>query len=150
MFGKNSQTQLLLVAVSAAAFTAAGDTGRVTGEGLGLCQGPHIETRTVYIHIEKLRRKIEPEPAQPRYLVTVRGAGRHRGRCGRNCTDLQAVLPFGKRTYPRDCWHRYRPGAGASAIPRHERAGGCRQPRTRCGVSGDHGHTLMPAQHKEN
>jgi two-component system response regulator RegX3 len=34
-----------------------------------------IETRTVDIHIAKLRRKIEPVPAQPRYLVTVRGAG---------------------------------------------------------------------------
>jgi two-component system response regulator RegX3 len=34
-----------------------------------------IETRTVDIHIAKLRRKIEPEPARPRFLVTVRGAG---------------------------------------------------------------------------
>jgi len=34
-----------------------------------------IETRTVDIHIAKLRRKIEPDPTQPRYLVTVRGAG---------------------------------------------------------------------------
>ncbi len=34
-----------------------------------------IETRTVDIHIAKLRRKIEPDPAAPRYLVTVRGAG---------------------------------------------------------------------------
>ncbi|NJD08449.1 MAG: response regulator transcription factor [Methylococcaceae bacterium] len=34
-----------------------------------------IETRTVDIHVAKLRRKIEPAPAEPRYLVTVRGAG---------------------------------------------------------------------------
>lgn len=34
-----------------------------------------VETRTVDIHIAKLRRKIEPNPAEPRYLVTVRGAG---------------------------------------------------------------------------
>ena len=34
-----------------------------------------IETRTVDIHIAKLRRKIEPNPAEPRYLVTIRGAG---------------------------------------------------------------------------
>jgi len=34
-----------------------------------------IETRTVDIHIAKLRRKIEPEPGEPRNLVTVRGAG---------------------------------------------------------------------------
>lgn len=34
-----------------------------------------IETRTVDIHIAKLRRKIEPNPSEPRYLVTVRGTG---------------------------------------------------------------------------
>jgi len=34
-----------------------------------------IETRTVDIHIAKLRRKIESNPKQPRRLVTVRGAG---------------------------------------------------------------------------
>lgn len=34
-----------------------------------------IETRTVDIHIAKLRRKIETDPAEPRYLITVRGAG---------------------------------------------------------------------------
>jgi len=34
-----------------------------------------IETRTVDIHVAKLRRKIETDPAQPRYLVTIRGAG---------------------------------------------------------------------------
>ena len=34
-----------------------------------------IETRTVDIHIAKLRRKIEPDPKQPINLVTVRGAG---------------------------------------------------------------------------
>jgi two-component system response regulator RegX3 len=34
-----------------------------------------IETRTVDIHVAKLRRKIEPDPKQPQALVTVRGAG---------------------------------------------------------------------------
>jgi len=34
-----------------------------------------IETRTVDIHIAKIRRKIEPEPKDPRNLITVRGAG---------------------------------------------------------------------------
>jgi len=34
-----------------------------------------IETRTVDIHIAKLRRKIEPDPKQPINLLTVRGAG---------------------------------------------------------------------------
>jgi two-component system response regulator RegX3 len=34
-----------------------------------------IETRTVDIHIAKLRRKIETDPANPEVIVTVRGAG---------------------------------------------------------------------------
>jgi len=34
-----------------------------------------IETRTVDIHIAKLRRKIEPDSSEPRNLITVRGAG---------------------------------------------------------------------------
>ncbi|MGB7182043.1 MAG: response regulator transcription factor [Burkholderiaceae bacterium] len=34
-----------------------------------------LETRTVDIHIAKLRRKIEATASEPRYLVTVRGAG---------------------------------------------------------------------------
>jgi two-component system response regulator RegX3 len=34
-----------------------------------------IETRTVDIHIAKLRRKIEPDAKDPRNLITVRGAG---------------------------------------------------------------------------
>jgi two-component system response regulator RegX3 len=41
----------------------------------GYARGANIETRTVDIHIAKLRRKIEPDPAEPRHLVTVRGAG---------------------------------------------------------------------------
>ena len=41
----------------------------------GYARNLDIETRTVDIHIAKLRRKIEADPAQPRYLVTVRGAG---------------------------------------------------------------------------
>jgi two-component system response regulator RegX3 len=34
-----------------------------------------IETRTVDIHIAKLRRKIEPDASEPCNLITVRGAG---------------------------------------------------------------------------
>ena len=41
----------------------------------GYAKNLGIETRTVDIHIAKLRRKIEPDPAQPCHLVTVRGAG---------------------------------------------------------------------------
>lgn len=34
-----------------------------------------METRTVDIHIAKLRKKIEPDPQQPQYITTVRGQG---------------------------------------------------------------------------
>ena len=34
-----------------------------------------IETRTVDIHMTKLRRKIEKDPANPKHLITVRGEG---------------------------------------------------------------------------
>jgi DNA-binding response OmpR family regulator len=33
------------------------------------------DTRTVDVHIRWLRRKIEPDPHRPRYLITVRGTG---------------------------------------------------------------------------
>ncbi len=41
----------------------------------GYRQADSIETRTVDIHIAKLRRKIEPDPKQPRFLLTIRGEG---------------------------------------------------------------------------
>lgn len=41
----------------------------------GYAKNLNIETRTVDIHIAKLRRKIEPVPAEPRHLITIRGAG---------------------------------------------------------------------------
>jgi len=41
----------------------------------GYQQAESIETRTVDIHIAKLRRKVEPDPKHPKHLVTVRGEG---------------------------------------------------------------------------
>ena len=41
----------------------------------GYSRGCGIETRTVDIHIAKLRRKLETDPADPRVLLTVRGVG---------------------------------------------------------------------------
>ena len=41
----------------------------------GYSKAAHIETRTVDIHVAKLRRKIESDPQKPRYLVTVRNKG---------------------------------------------------------------------------
>jgi len=33
------------------------------------------DTKTLDVHVKRLRAKIEPEPSTPRYLVTVRGLG---------------------------------------------------------------------------
>ncbi|MGH3498376.1 MAG: winged helix-turn-helix domain-containing protein, partial [Nocardioidaceae bacterium] len=33
------------------------------------------DTKTLDVHVKRLRAKIEPDPAVPRYLVTVRGLG---------------------------------------------------------------------------
>lgn len=41
----------------------------------GYARNLDIETRTVDIHIAKLRRKIEADPKEPVNLITVRGAG---------------------------------------------------------------------------
>jgi two-component system response regulator RegX3 len=41
----------------------------------GYAKNLGLETRTVDIHIAKLRRKIEQNPAKPEHLITVRGAG---------------------------------------------------------------------------
>lgn len=41
----------------------------------GYAKDLDIETRTVDIHIAKLRRKIEQQPKQPQFLITVRGGG---------------------------------------------------------------------------
>lgn len=41
----------------------------------GYARNLELETRTVDIHIAKLRRKIEIDPSKPGLLVTVRGAG---------------------------------------------------------------------------
>ena len=49
--------------------------GELLSRVWGYAKNLDLETRTVDIHIAKLRRKIEPEPGKPRHLVTVRGAG---------------------------------------------------------------------------
>jgi two-component system response regulator RegX3 len=33
------------------------------------------DTKTLDVHVKRLRSKIEPDPAHPKYLVTVRGLG---------------------------------------------------------------------------
>ena len=34
-----------------------------------------MDTRTVDRHVAELRRKLEADPANPRYILTVRGVG---------------------------------------------------------------------------
>ena len=41
----------------------------------GYANHMEIETRTVAIHIAKLRRKVEQDPSSPEAIITVRGAG---------------------------------------------------------------------------
>jgi two-component system response regulator RegX3 len=41
----------------------------------GYARHMDIETRTVDIHVAKLRRKIEDDASQPQHLVTIRGGG---------------------------------------------------------------------------
>ena len=41
----------------------------------GYKEGPEYDTRTVDIHIAKLRKKVEPLPKEPKYIKTVRGRG---------------------------------------------------------------------------
>jgi len=33
------------------------------------------DTKTLDVHVKRLRAKIEPDPSNPRHLVTVRGLG---------------------------------------------------------------------------
>lgn len=49
--------------------------GELLEEVWGYARASQIETRTVDIHIAKLRRKIEREAQNPSYLVTIRGEG---------------------------------------------------------------------------
>ncbi|MBM3225423.1 MAG: response regulator transcription factor [Candidatus Tectomicrobia bacterium] len=41
----------------------------------GYAKASRFETRTVDIHMAKLRRKVEPNPKAPQWLVTIRGEG---------------------------------------------------------------------------
>jgi DNA-binding response OmpR family regulator len=49
--------------------------GELLAEVWGYSKTGSFETRTIDIHIAKIRRKIEPNPDKPIYLVTVRGEG---------------------------------------------------------------------------
>ena len=42
---------------------------------LGVTEENGFNPRTIDVQITRLRRKIEPDPRQPRYLQTVRGTG---------------------------------------------------------------------------
>jgi two-component system phosphate regulon response regulator OmpR len=47
----------------------------VDREALARELGGDVNARTIDVHVTRLRRKIEPDPRFPRYLLTARGAG---------------------------------------------------------------------------
>jgi two-component system, OmpR family, phosphate regulon response regulator OmpR len=47
----------------------------ISREDMALRSTLPINDRTIDVQVTRLRRKIEPDPKQPRYLVTVRGGG---------------------------------------------------------------------------
>lgn len=74
--GKALEVSPLEIKLLAALIRARGRTltrERLLEEVWGV--GIHVTDRVVDNHIMHLRGKIEPEPAQPRYLVSVRGLG---------------------------------------------------------------------------
>ena len=80
--GRNGTDQLTFTKreVEVLAYLAANSSRPVAREELltkvwGYARNLEIETRTVDIHIAKIRRKIESDPKEPTSLVTVRGAG---------------------------------------------------------------------------
>ncbi|MBM3620637.1 MAG: response regulator transcription factor [Alphaproteobacteria bacterium] len=54
---------------------AARDGDPVDREALARELGGDVNARTIDVHVTRLRRKIEPDPRFPRYLLTARGAG---------------------------------------------------------------------------
>ncbi len=50
-------------------------TGRQIFENLWDTYGIEDDVRTVMVHISNLRKKIEPNPENPKYILTVRGVG---------------------------------------------------------------------------
>ncbi len=80
--GQNGADQLTFTKreIEILAYLAANSSRPVPREELltkvwGYAKNLEIETRTVDIHIAKLRRKIEADPKDPATLITVRGAG---------------------------------------------------------------------------
>jgi DNA-binding response OmpR family regulator len=59
----------VLMTTPSRVFTRAELLDRVMGDEADVFE------RTIDAHIKNLRRKIEPNPARPRYIITVRGAG---------------------------------------------------------------------------
>ena len=59
----------VLMTTAGRVFTRAELLDRVLGDEA------YVFERTIDAHVKNLRRKIEPDPAHPRYVITVRGAG---------------------------------------------------------------------------
>ena len=120
------------------------------------------DTKTLDVHVKRLRSKVEPEPSTPRYIVTVRGLGykfepvgagqrrrgaRARGRRASSAAPAAAVAGCvatrpGRQRGPRTARPASRtPAAPISAVSsgrvRHGTSARCRRapPATRCTTS---------------
>ena len=60
---------------AAAAEARAAEAKAAEAEGNGQNGAVSGQDRAIDVQITRLRRKIEPDPREPRYLQTVRGAG---------------------------------------------------------------------------
>ena len=89
---ENYKTEFIATAMISAVSAALGGTYRIrikgewqSNAGRVLTRGQLIDriwgadyvgdTKTLDVHVKRLRSKIEEEPSRPRYLVTVRGLG---------------------------------------------------------------------------
>ena len=80
--------------------------------------GPNYfgDTKTLDVHIKRLRSKLEPDSARPTRIVTVRGVGYRYERAGRLTAVTDAARPTGPARHGR----RLRPGACAERPERRE------------------------------
>ncbi len=42
---------------------------------LDLCHSPFLDDRTIDVHIRRIRHKLETDPLDPQFILTVRGVG---------------------------------------------------------------------------
>ena len=74
--GQGSEPHATPVRHPARAGTRPGQARHTSGPAArGLGPGYGSESNLLHVHVSQLRRRIEPDPARPRYLITAPGAG---------------------------------------------------------------------------